>query len=75
MSRVQASSIDVYRRLTLYAYDGVRRVSGFRRDPAVSVEDLTHIYISNREIDWKIDYDSNSCKNSMRATYYFKLRV
>ena len=27
-------------------YDGVRRVSGIRRDPAVSVKDLKHIYIS-----------------------------
>ena len=30
-------------------YDGVRRVSGLRREPAVSGEDLTHIYISHRK--------------------------
>ena len=33
--------------------DGVRRVSGLRREPAVSVKDLTHINISH----WKIDSD------------------
>ena len=34
-------------------YDGVHRVPGLRREPAVSVEDLTHISVSN----WKVDSD------------------
>ena len=36
-----------------YMYDGVHQVSGLRRDPAVSVEDLAHIHLSY----WKIDSD------------------
>ena len=27
------------------SFDGVRQVSGLRRDPAVSVEDLSHFYL------------------------------
>ena len=33
--------------------DGVRRVSGLRREPEVSVEDLTHICVSH----WKVESD------------------
>ena len=36
-----------------YTYDGVRRVSGLRMEPAVSVEDLTYICVSH----WKVDSD------------------
>ena len=32
--------------ISIHIHYGVRRVSGLRRDPAVSVEDLTHPVIS-----------------------------
>ena len=35
----------------IYIYDGVRRVTGLRRDPAVSAEDPTYIHSSHRKTD------------------------
>ena len=56
-------SCTMYIRHILFTNVGVRRLSGLRRVPAVSVEDLTHIYIIHIPLKNILHFP---CKNNLK---------